>query len=146
MTADAHTHLFTTLARLEQVLVDEDTALRRFDAAGIARAAEAKAELEPVLHEVFTAVTSKPTAALTSPTSGARGRRRGWLARTGRISLETSPASMRRISSRRKAGGSTGDNTTVRWAATTTDSDSVDRSVQNSCSAPWLLVRVVPTK
>lgn len=60
MNSDAHLDLIVQLTRLEQVLVDEDVALRRFDPAGIAAAAEAKAALEPDLQRAFAALTVAP--------------------------------------------------------------------------------------
>jgi hypothetical protein len=62
MNADAHVELISQLTRLEQVLVDEDVALRRFDPVGIAAAAEAKSELEPELERAFAAVTVAPSS------------------------------------------------------------------------------------
>jgi len=62
MKTDATAELLTTLGRLEAVLADEDAALRGFDVAGIAQAAEAKAELEPLLQAAFAAVSRAPDA------------------------------------------------------------------------------------
>jgi hypothetical protein len=55
--------LVATLTRLEQVLTDEDVALRRFDPAGIAQAAEHKLALEAELATAFAAIEHAPKGA-----------------------------------------------------------------------------------
>ncbi len=61
MTDDPHTQLIDALNQLAQILLDEDEALRRFDTNGIGRAADRKAELEPVLARAFAAIATAPS-------------------------------------------------------------------------------------
>jgi hypothetical protein len=83
MNPDPHLDLVTSLARLEQVLVEEDVALRRFDTAGIALAAAAKAELEPELQRAFAALGAAPVGTPRAELSAIRER----IASRGRANL-----------------------------------------------------------
>lgn len=96
MTTDAHSQLVLTLTRLEQVLVDEDVALRRFDTTGIALAAERKAELEPELQLAFAAIESAPTGARRQDLV-ARRDRIATIARANLVRLEASIAAVRSV-------------------------------------------------
>lgn len=92
----AHDQLAITLARLEQVLTDEDVALRRFDTAGIALAAERKAELEPELQQAFAAMTSAPSGARRQELVAQRDRI-GKLARANLVRLQASVSAVRAV-------------------------------------------------
>ncbi|HWB75597.1 MAG TPA: hypothetical protein VG755_11600 [Nannocystaceae bacterium] len=92
----AHDQLAITLTRLEQVLVDEDVALRRFDTAGIALAAERKAELEPELQQAFAAITTAPNVAQRRDIVAQRDRI-GALARANLVRLQASVSAVRSV-------------------------------------------------
>lgn len=92
----AHDQLALTLTRLEQVLVDEDVALRRFDTAAIAQAAERKAELEPELQHAFAAIESAPVGTRRQELVAQRDRI-GTLARANLLRLQASVSAVRAV-------------------------------------------------